>query len=114
MANVPVIIRETVHGAYSLTLVDKLFAQREILLDGAIDRAKAMDTINQLRILAEEDNTPITLLINSPGGDVVSGFAIHRFLLPPVSSFKRLEPLHKAFFIRLAAAAPVAHCGGIV
>lgn len=77
MANVPVIIRETAHGAYSLTLADKLFAQREILLEGGIDRAKAMDTINQLRILAEEGNTPITLLINSPGGDVVSGFAIY-------------------------------------
>lgn len=34
-------------------------------------------SINQLRILADEGNTPITLLINSPGGDVVSGFAIY-------------------------------------
>jgi len=77
MSNRPCVIRDTAMGAFRSSLEDEAFARREIELEGAIDRAKAMDTIRALRFLAEEDTEkPVTLLINSEGGSVVDGLAI--------------------------------------
>lgn len=76
--NRPCVIRDTAMGAFRSSLEDEAFARREIELEGAIDRAKAMDTIRALRFLAEEDTEkPITLLISSEGGSVVDGLAIY-------------------------------------
>lgn len=77
MSNKPCVIRDTAMGAFRSSLEDEAFARREIELEGAIDRAKAMDTIRAMRFLAEENSEkPITLLINSEGGSVVDGLAI--------------------------------------
>ena len=77
MSNKPCVIRDTAMGAFRSSLEDEAFARREIELEGAIDRAKAMDTIRAMRFLAEENSeNPITLLINSEGGSVVDGLAI--------------------------------------
>ena len=78
MSSKPCVIRDTAMGAFRSSLEDEAFARREIELEGAIDRAKAMDTIRALRFLAEEDTEkPVTLLINSEGGSVVDGLAIY-------------------------------------
>lgn len=77
MSNRPCVIRDTAMGAFRSSLEDEAFARREIELEGAIDRAKAMDTIRAMRFLAEDNSEKqITLLINSEGGSVVDGLAI--------------------------------------
>ena len=55
---------------------DKLLKTRSVLLSGEIDKELAEKIVKQLLILDAENNEPITLFINSPGGDVEAGFAI--------------------------------------
>lgn len=75
--NVPCVLHNTAEGAFRTTLEDERFIKREIEMTGSIDRTVAMDVIRQLRYLAAENQQqPITLLINSNGGDVISGLAI--------------------------------------
>lgn len=67
---------------------DNLLKTRTILLYGEINRETAESTIRQLLILeAADSKKPIWLYINSPGGEVDSGFAIYdmiRFVSCPV------------------------------
>jgi len=67
---------------------DKLLKTRTILLSGEVTAVSARKVMEQLLVLEAEDaNKPITLIINSPGGDVHSGFAIFdliRFIKPEV------------------------------
>ncbi len=67
----------------------ELLKQRTIMLAGEIDRELAQQIISRLILLAEQDQEkPIKLFINSPGGDVDAGFAmfdIVRFIPSPVN-----------------------------
>ncbi len=66
----------------------KLFESRQISMFGAIDDDLTEKVIVQLLALEEEDpEAPITLMMNSPGGSVVHGFALYdtiRFVRPKV------------------------------
>ena len=74
----PNAIRETAAGCIKTTLTEEAFQRREVELLGPIDREMAMSVIRQLRYLAaQEPGEPITLLICSGGGEVVSGLAIY-------------------------------------
>jgi ATP-dependent Clp protease protease subunit len=50
---------------------------RHVYLIGDIEKDMARGTIERLRELASENNRPITLYINSAGGNVTDGLAIH-------------------------------------
>jgi ATP-dependent Clp protease protease subunit len=50
---------------------------RDVYLIGDIEQDTARGTIERLRELAAESNRPITLYINSAGGNVTDGLAIH-------------------------------------
>jgi ATP-dependent Clp protease protease subunit len=50
---------------------------RDVYLIGDIDKDSARATIERLRELAGESSKPITLYINSAGGNVTDGLAIH-------------------------------------
>src|SRR5262245_60348443 len=50
---------------------------RDVYLIGDIEKDTARDCIERLRELAAENNRPITLYINSAGGNVTDGLAIH-------------------------------------
>ncbi len=50
---------------------------RDVYLIGDIDKDSARSTIERLRELAGESNKAITLYINSAGGNVTDGLAIH-------------------------------------
>src|SRR3712207_3960271 len=50
---------------------------RDVYLIGDIEKDTARSTIERLRELACENNRPITLYINSAGGNVTDGLAIH-------------------------------------
>ena len=69
-------------------ILKKLLSSRTVLLAGAVDTSMAKRVINQLLLLeANDPKAPVTLLMNSPGGSVTDGFAIHdmiRFVRPRV------------------------------
>jgi len=50
---------------------------RDVYLIGDIEKENARTTIERLRELATDSNRPITLYINSAGGNVTDGLAIH-------------------------------------
>ena len=69
-------------------LSERLLASRVLVISGGVDAKLASRVIQQM-ILLDQDHAekPITMMINSPGGEVHSGFAIYdtaRFLSAPV------------------------------
>jgi len=50
---------------------------RDVYLVGDIEKDNARVTIERLRELASDSNRPITLYMNSAGGNVTDGLAIH-------------------------------------
>ena len=74
----PRILRETSEGIHSFDIVDEMLEDREIELVGEIDAGAVNSVIRQLRHLQKADpNGEVTLLINSPGGEVPSGLALY-------------------------------------
>lgn len=68
-------------------LSESMFKTRQILLSGGIDKDSAEKVIRRLLVLESDSDKPIYLYINSPGGEVASGFAIFdtiRFINAPV------------------------------
>lgn len=66
---------------------DKLLKTRSLFLTGEINMDMADKFIKDLVVLDAESQDPIKVYINSPGGDVNSGFAIYdmiRFISSPV------------------------------
>lgn len=69
------------------SIAQNLFKARTILLFGEINQKVAQSVTAQLLGLAAENDDPIKLIINSPGGHVESGDTIHdmiRFVKPRV------------------------------
>lgn len=74
MANV---LKETVRGIDIVPLNDELFSSRELFLISMIDQQSSCELIKSLVYLDRQDNSEITLYINSPGGEVMSGLAVY-------------------------------------
>lgn len=78
MANV---IRESARGIECIRLDDELFNSRSVFLTEHIDAQTSAELIKQLMYLEHEDNkSGITLYINSPGGEVISGLAVYDYI----------------------------------
>ncbi|MDR0447687.1 MAG: ATP-dependent Clp protease proteolytic subunit [Treponema sp.] len=68
-------------------LLVKMLKTRTILLSGQVNKDLAEKTVRQLLLLDEENDKPIRIFIDSPGGDADAGFAIFdmiRFVKSPV------------------------------
>ena len=68
-------------------LSEKFLKTRQILLTGEINKELAEKIIRQLLILEADNNDPIYVFIDSPGGDADAGYAILdmiRFVNAPV------------------------------
>lgn len=68
-------------------LLDKMLKTRTILISGEINKELAERVIRQLIILETENDEPIHVFIDSPGGDADAGYAIFdmiRFVKPEV------------------------------
>ncbi len=68
-------------------LAERFLKTRTILLSGEVDKESGERFIRQLRLLESLSSDPITVLIESPGGDVDAGYAIFdliRFVSAPV------------------------------
>ena len=74
-------VKETVKGMERISIDEILFSSREMFLTEPINSQTANDLIKQLMVLEKLDSTKeITLYINSPGGDVISGMAVYDYL----------------------------------
>lgn len=70
------------------SLNERLLKTRSVMLTGEISKESADQVIRNLLVLDSESSDPITMYINSPGGDVDAGFAIYdmvRFISSPVT-----------------------------
>ena len=66
---------------------DIVLKTRSILISGEIDKKMAEKVVSQLLMLEAENDNPIRVFIDSPGGDVDSAYAIFdmiRFVKPKV------------------------------
>lgn len=74
----PQIIRETAEGLNRLDIRDEMLDQRKLELMTSVDAESCAVVIRGLLHLQRQDPTmPITLYINSPGGEVQSGLALY-------------------------------------
>lgn len=87
---VPIVIEKTPQGERSYDIYSRLLRDRVLFISGAIDDRVANSVVAQLLFLEKEDpDSPIHIYINSVGGSVSSGFAIHdtmQFIKCPVST----------------------------
>jgi len=71
-------------------LSSKLLKTRTIVISGAVDSKLAQKVIQQLLLLKQESpDEEIKIMINSPGGEVTSGFGIFdtlRFVSCPITT----------------------------
>lgn len=75
------IIKETVNGINVVSADDELLSKRKIFLTNLVDAETSNELLKKLMYLNEVDSkAPITLYINSPGGDVYSGLAVYDFI----------------------------------
>lgn len=78
MAN---ILKETVRGTDCIRIEDDLLSKREIFLTEEVNAATSNELLKQLMYLEGQDTTQeITIYINSPGGEVISGLAVYDFI----------------------------------
>jgi ATP-dependent Clp protease protease subunit len=87
-------------------LITRMLKTRTILLSGEVKKELAEKTISQLLLLEDENEEPIRIFIDSPGGDADAGFAIFdmiRFVKPPVWTIGMGLVASAAAIIQLAA-----------
>ena len=66
---------------------EKLLKTRTILISGEINKKCAEKIVTQMLLLEADNDSPIKILIDSPGGDVDAGYAIFdmaRFIKPKI------------------------------
>jgi len=78
------LLNELVDAVKDLVKKEQSDRLRDIYLVGDIEKDTARQAIERLRELANENRKPITIFINSAGGNVTDGLALHdtiRFLV---------------------------------
>lgn len=87
---IPMVIDKTPQGERSYDIYSRLLEDRIVFLTGPIDDAMANTIVAQLVYLeAKDPDKEISLYINSPGGSVTAGMAIHdtiNYIKCPVST----------------------------
>lgn len=74
---IPSIEVESAHGTREVSLRTRHLMNRNVFLTGEIDSDTANSFISQFLYLEQESSQPVTLYINSPGGEVNAGLAIY-------------------------------------
>lgn len=78
MALVPYVIERTANGEHSFDIYSRLLEDRIIMLHDEVNDQTASLVVSQLLYLESKDPTAdIMLYINSPGGSISAGMAIH-------------------------------------
>ena len=74
---IPTVVEKTTEGERSFDLYSRLMRDRIIFLHGPVETGMADTIVGQMLLLeAEDPQKDITIYINSPGGEVMSGLAI--------------------------------------
>ena len=74
----PLIIKETAQGSTPINIIDELFKNRVVFLNGEVNSESADNLIEQFMYLSKvEPEREISFYINSPGGEVLSGLAVY-------------------------------------
>lgn len=73
----PAVERESVNGIQEVSLYTNAFSNRKMFLFGPIDEKTVYSFTAQMLYLMEDEQSPIDIYINSPGGEVNSGLAIY-------------------------------------
>ena len=89
-ALVPVVVEQTSRGERSFDIYSRLLRERIIFITGEIEDHMASVIVAQLLFLESENpSKDISMYINSPGGVVTAGMAIHdtmQYIRPKVST----------------------------
>jgi len=105
---VPVVVEQTNRGERSFDIYSRLLKERIVFLGTPIDDAVANLVMAQLLHLESEDpDKDVHLYINSPGGDVASGFAVYdtmQYIKPDVSTIVMGQAASFAAVLVLAGA----------
>ncbi|MBR3833042.1 MAG: ATP-dependent Clp protease proteolytic subunit [Lachnospiraceae bacterium] len=73
--------KETAKGIEILALEEVLYSSREIFLTEEVNTDTSVQLIKELMVLEKLDPTKeVTLYINSPGGEVISGMAVYDYI----------------------------------
>ena len=90
-ALVPIVIEQTAKGERSFDIYSRLLKERVIFLTGQVEDHMANLIVAQLLFLESENpKKDIYMYINSPGGVVTAGMAIHdtmQYIRPKVGTF---------------------------
>ena len=73
----PPIEVESVNGTREVSLTTRHLMNRNVFLQGTIDSDMANQFLSQLLYLEQESEEPVTIYINSPGGEVNAGLVIY-------------------------------------
>lgn len=74
----PTLLESTAKGERTWDVASRLFHDRIIMLSSEINRAVATNIVAQILVLQHlNPEGEIQMLINSPGGEVIAGFAIY-------------------------------------
>jgi len=89
-ALVPVVVEQTSRGERSFDIFSRLLRERIVFVTGQVEDGMASLITAQLLFLESENpSKPISMYINSPGGVVTAGMAIHdtmQYIKPKVST----------------------------
>ncbi|MDR7101851.1 ATP-dependent Clp endopeptidase proteolytic subunit ClpP [Croceicoccus sp. BE223] len=89
-ALVPMVVEQTSRGERSFDIFSRLLRERIVFVTGQVEDTMASLIVAQLLFLESEDsNKDISMYINSPGGVVTAGMAIHdtmQYIKPRVST----------------------------
>lgn len=77
MSWIPSIEVESAHGTREVSLAARHLTNRRIFLKGGIDGDMADNFLSQFMYLEQESDEPVTVYINSPGGEVNAGLMIY-------------------------------------
>ena len=76
-ALVPVVVESTSRGERSFDIFSRLLRERIVFVTGEVEDQMASLIVAQLLFLESENSQDISMYINSPGGVVTAGMAIH-------------------------------------
>ncbi|WP_367276951.1 ATP-dependent Clp protease proteolytic subunit [uncultured Salinicola sp.] len=106
---VPVVIEDTSRGERSFDIFSRMLRDRIIFVNGGVEDNMASLICAQLLFLESENpDAPISMYINSPGGVVTAGMAIHdtmQYIRPKVSTICMGQAASMGSFL-LAAGEP--------
>jgi ATP-dependent Clp protease protease subunit len=91
MPLIPMVVENTSKGERSYDIYSRLLKERIIMLNGPVEDTMANLIVAQMLFLESENpSKDISLIINSPGGQVTAGLAIYdtmQFIRPDVCTF---------------------------